>query len=46
VTVLTDVVTVDDAEWSASGDAGDSSDEDVPDAVSDWLWRWWWPSSM
>jgi len=32
---LIDVVTVDDAECSASGDARDSSDEDVPDAVSD-----------
>jgi len=32
------VVTVDDAEWSASGDAGDSTDEGVPDAVSERLW--------
>jgi len=38
------VIIVDDAEWSASGDAGDSTDEDVPVAVSDWLWGRGWPS--
>jgi len=33
------VIAVDVIEWYASGDAGNSVDEGVLDAVSDWLWR-------
>jgi len=42
-----DVAIVDDAVWSTtSGDAGDSTNEDVLTGVSDWLWSWWWPPSI
>ena len=35
-----------EAEWSPSGDVGDGADEDVLDAVFQWLWVWWWQLSI
>jgi len=40
-----DVVVV-EAEWSATGVAGDSADESVLSTVCEWLWQWWRPPSM
>jgi len=45
---LTGVVDV-DAEWSATGDGGDSADEGLLDDLCEWHsdgWHWWWPRSV